>query len=106
MKFIKILGISLLSLTLTGCLFKRDSMEDINIYTTIYPLNYLTTYLYGDYAKIHSIYPSGVEVSEYSLSDKKINEYSKSDLYIFRESETSCNRFTMFGTDSFCGSTD
>lgn len=83
MKYIKILGISFLSILLTGCLFKRDSMEDIDIYTTIYPLNYLTTYLYGDYAKVHSIYPGGVEVSEFNLSDKKITEYSKSDLFIF-----------------------
>ena len=83
MKIFKILGISLLSVMLTGCLFKRDSMENIDIYTTIYPVNYLTTYLYGDYAKIHSIYPSGVEVNEFNLSDKKINEYSKSDLFVF-----------------------
>jgi len=83
MKYVKILGISLLSVVLTGCLFKRDTMEDIDIYTTIYPLNYLTTYLYGDYAKVHSIYPSGVEVAEYNLSDKKITEYSESDLFIF-----------------------
>lgn len=83
MKYIKIFGVGLICILLTGCLFKRDSMEDIDIYTTIYPLNYLTTYLYGDYAKIHSIYPSGVDVSEYNLSDKKINEYSESDLFIF-----------------------
>jgi len=83
MKYLKLFGISFLALLLSGCLFKRDSMEDIDIYTTIYPLNYLTTYLYGDYAKVHSIYPSGVEVSEFNLSDKKITEYSKSDLFIF-----------------------
>jgi len=83
MKYLKLFGISFLALLLSGCLFKRDSMEDIDIYTTIYPLNYITTYLYGDYAKVHSIYPSGVEVSEFNLSDKKITEYSKSDLFIF-----------------------
>lgn len=83
MKYFKLLGISLLSIVLTGCILKRDSMENINIYTTVYPLNYLTSYLYGDYAKIHSIYPSDVNVSEYNLSDKKINEYSKSDLFVF-----------------------
>ena len=42
MKYLKILGISILSLLLTGCLLKRDTMEDIDIYTTIYPLNYPT----------------------------------------------------------------
>lgn len=83
MKFIKILGVTTLSLILTGCLFKRDTMEDIDIYTTIYPINYLTNYLYGDYSKIHSIYPSGVEVSEFNLSDKKLREYAHSDLFIF-----------------------
>jgi len=83
MKFIKLLGVFITSLVLTGCLFKRDTMENIDIYTTIYPLNYLTNYLYGDYSKIHSIYPSGVEVSEYNLSEKKINEYSESDLFIY-----------------------
>ena len=83
MKYIKIFGVSLITVLLTGCLFKRDTMEDIDIYTTIYPLNYLTNYLYGDYAKVHSIYPSGVEVSEFNLSDKKITEYSESDLFIF-----------------------
>lgn len=83
MKYMKIFGVCLITILLTGCLFKRDTMEDIDIYTTIYPLNYLTTYLYGDYAKVHSIYPSGVEVSEYNLSDKKIVEYSNNDLFIF-----------------------
>ena len=83
MKFLKICGVSFISLLLTGCLFKRDTMEDINIYTTIYPLNYLTNYLYKDYSVVHSIYPSDVDVSEYNLSDKKINEYSKSDLFVF-----------------------
>jgi len=83
MKFIKLLGVSFLSILLTGCLFKRDTMEGIDVYTTIYPLNFLTNYLYGDYAKIHSIYPTGVEVSEFNLSDKKIKEYSNSDLFIF-----------------------
>ena len=33
---------------LSGC-FKRDSMENINIYTTIYPIEYITNRLYGDY---------------------------------------------------------
>ena len=83
MKTLKIIGISFIAILLTGCFFKRDSMENIDIYTTIYPVNYLTTYLYGDYSKIHSIYPTGVEVNEFNLSDKKIKEYSKSDLFVF-----------------------
>ena len=69
---------------LTGCsLFKSDAMEDIDVYTTTYPINYLTKYLYGNHSTIYSIYPSGVNFKDYELSDKKINEFAKSDLFIF-----------------------
>ena len=44
MKRIKLLIIPILIL-LTGCtLFKRDDMENINIITTIYPLEYSIDY--------------------------------------------------------------
>lgn len=83
-RLIKMILCIIFIFTLSGCeLFKSDAMEDIDIYTTIYPLNYLTTYLYGDNATIHSIYPNGVDIKEYKLSHKKLNEYSKSDLFIF-----------------------
>ena len=69
---------------LTGCsLFKSDVMEDIDVYTTTYPINYLIKYLYNDHSNVYSIYPSGVNFKDYELSDKKLNEFSKSDLFIF-----------------------
>ena len=68
---------------LSGCFFKRDSMEDITIYTTSYPINYLVDYLYGDNAKIYSIFPTGVNIDEFEISDKKVKEYSNSDLFVF-----------------------
>ncbi len=67
---------------LTGCL-KRDNMEDITIYTSIYPLNYIVNYLYGSNSKIHSIYPLGINIDEYKLTQKQLNDYSKGDLFIF-----------------------
>lgn len=66
----------------TGCL-KRDTMEDIDIYTGVYPLRYIVDYLYGDNAKIYSIYPNNVDVDEYVLTDKQIEDYSKSSLLVF-----------------------
>lgn len=69
-------------LSLCGC-FKRDNMEDIVIYTTIYPINYITTYLYGNNAKINSIYPNGVDVTTYLLTSKQIADYSSNDLFVF-----------------------
>ena len=72
------------SLFLTGCNPLEDtSMNDIEVYTTIYPYNYLINYLYGNNSKVFSIYPNGVNLEKYKLSEKKINEYSKSDLFVF-----------------------
>jgi len=66
----------------TGCI-KRDSLEDIDIYTTIYPIEYITNRLYGEHSNVFSIYPDGVEVKDYTLTDKQIKDYSKSKMIIF-----------------------
>lgn len=66
----------------TGC-FKRDNLEDIKITTTSYPIQYITEQLYGDYSTIESIYPLGVDIKNYKLTDKQIKDYSKSSIYIF-----------------------
>lgn len=82
--FLIILGMFLL----TGCsILKSDVMEDIDVYTTIYPNNYLIKYLYGNHATIHSIYPTGINFLDYELSEKKINEYAKSDLFVFNSQD-------------------
>lgn len=70
-------------LMLSGCSFTKDSMEDITIYTTIYPVKYLIDSLYGEYSTIYSIYPSGINPSEFELSEKKLKEYANTDLFVF-----------------------
>ena len=70
-------------LNLSGCSFTKDSMEDITIYTTIYPVKYLIDSLYGDYSSIYSIYPSGIDPKEFELSERKLNEYANTDLFVF-----------------------
>lgn len=72
----------ILVFSLTGCL-KRDNMEDITIYTTNYPTEYITKRLYGEFSTIKSIYPDGVNINAYKLTDKQIEDYSKSNLFIF-----------------------
>lgn len=80
----KMIVIILCIALLTGCsLFKSDIMEDIDVYTTTYPINYLINTLYGKHSTIYSIYPKGVNFKDYKLSDKKINEFAKSDLFVF-----------------------
>ena len=69
--------------TLTGCL-KRDTMEGIEIYTTVYPLEYITNRLYGNNSTVRSIYPNGVNPFTYpSLTEKQLSDYSAASLYIF-----------------------
>ena len=84
MKYIKkFLLIIIIALLLSGCEIENSDMKNINIYTTTYPINYLINVLYGDYSKIYSIYPTGVDIDEYEISNRKLKEYSKSDLFIF-----------------------
>ena len=68
---------------LTGCNLKKDNLESATIYTTIYPIKYLTEFLYKDYATIESIYPSGADVVNYELTSKQIKKYAKADLFIY-----------------------
>ena len=80
------------ALCLTGCI-KKDTMEDITIHTTIYPIEYITNRLYGTYAEIESIYPNGVNIQLekkdnenydlYTLTEKQLTDYSQTGLFIF-----------------------
>ncbi len=81
-KFIITLNILFISFLMTGC-FKRDNLEDITIYTTAYPIEYITNYLYGEHSTVYSIYPNSIDITKYSLTSKQIEDYSKTDMYIF-----------------------
>lgn len=74
-----IIGMILLT---TGC-FKRDNLEDINIYTSSYPIEYIVTTLYGKHSTVHSIYPDAVDINQYRLTNKQIKDYSKADMFVF-----------------------
>lgn len=80
LKIIFILGIIIP--LLTGC-FKRDTMDNISIYTTVYPIEYLVKNIYGYNSTINSIYPNGVDAKTYKPTDKKIKEYAKVDLFVY-----------------------
>ena len=58
-------------------------MEDIDIITTSYPLEYILTTLYGKHASINSIYPDGVDTYNYDLTEKALTDYSKKDLFVY-----------------------
>ena len=74
--------ILLLGVITTGC-FKRDDMEDINIITTVYPLEYVVNQLYGNNSVVNSIYPDGVDIDEYKITSKEYKDFSKKDLFVY-----------------------
>ena len=80
MKKIFILLVGLIMLT--GCI-KSEELDNATIYTTVYPIEFITNELYGFNSKVNSIYPDGANIENYELSNKKIKKYSKGDLFIY-----------------------
>ena len=66
---------------LTGC--RNDNMDNIEIIVTNYPNEYIVRSLYSNHATISSIYPDGVDISNYKISDKQKKDYSRKDLFVY-----------------------
>ena len=77
-----LIGLVITMLITTGC-FKRDNLEGIEIVTTVYPIEFVTDYLYGDHSIINSIYPDDIDTTNYKLSEKQLKDYSKKKLFIY-----------------------
>ncbi len=76
--FILFCGLFLIS----GC-DKDEIHYDTVTYTTYYPIEYATDYMFGDYSDIKSVYPSGADTSNYELTSKQKEIYSDADLFIY-----------------------
>jgi len=63
----------------SGC----DSIENAEIYTTVYPIQFLSETLYGERSTSTSIYPDGADVKNYELTDKLIERYSKGTIFLY-----------------------
>ena len=61
------------TLFVSGCI-KRDDMDNIDIITTSYPITYLTNKIYGNNSTVTSIYPNGIDINDYEITDKQIKE--------------------------------
>lgn len=81
-KLFKLFIFLLLTLTLSGCM-KEDNMEDITIYTSIYPVEYVTERLYSNYATILSMYPNDTNPYEYKLTKRQIKNFAQGNLIIY-----------------------
>lgn len=81
-KILKLLLCVFGAFTLTGCL-NKDSMEDITVYTSVYPIEYVTENLYGQYANVMSMYPNDANPYEYKLTKKQIKDFSNGNLIVY-----------------------
>ena len=66
---------------LTGCL-EEEKLDKI-AYTTYYPLEFATNYMYKDFATVKSIYPNEIDTSKYTLTDKQKSIYAASDMFVY-----------------------
>ncbi len=82
MKKIKILFCLIVLFSLTGC-FDNDSMDNISILTSSYPIEYVVNSLYGEHSTISSIYPKDDEIIDFEVTDVLLSQYSDVDLFIF-----------------------
>lgn len=78
----KIILTASLLLCMTGC-FKRDDLEDVDIYTTVYPVQYVTDFLYGYNSNVTSIYPAETDTTKYELTPKQVKEYSQGAIFVY-----------------------
>ena len=81
-KILKFGVLLLVLLGLAGC-FKSDKLSNNNVYTTIYPIEYLTSYLYGEEKEVYSIYPSGADIKTYELTNKQKETYQNGALFVY-----------------------
>jgi len=82
MKKIKLLIIFFILIITSGCL-NDNSMDNISIATSSYPIKYVVEYLYGNHSTITSIYPLDSNINEFVISDISLEQYNKSDMFIF-----------------------
>ena len=83
----KVKKILLIGLMVVGCLFTSgcttDNMDNIEVIVTNYSTEFIMKELYDEHANITSIYPDGVDIDNYTISDKQKEDYSKTDLFIY-----------------------
>ena len=75
-----LMGILVITILLSGCSFTKQSDK---IYTTNYPITFITSYLLGDNEDVESIYPNDINQNEYKLTPKLIKQYSSGNVFVY-----------------------
>jgi zinc transport system substrate-binding protein len=78
----------LTALLLVGCSDKENSAQQknenaIDVYTTVYPLQYFAERIGGDYANVQSIYPPGANEHTFEPTQKDMIDLADADLFFY-----------------------
>ncbi|WP_110927332.1 metal ABC transporter solute-binding protein, Zn/Mn family [Bacillus massiliglaciei] len=76
------------ALILAGCGTNEDSADKkdkkaLEVYTTVYPLQYFTEEIGGKYVNAQTIYPPGTDEHSFEPSQKDIVKMAESDLFFY-----------------------
>jgi zinc transport system substrate-binding protein len=87
-KQVAILLFLLVALFLSGCSDSQDSTakqsdNKIDIYTTVYPLQYFAQEIGGKYVHAETVYPPGTDEHSYEPSQKDIINMTEADLFFY-----------------------
>lgn len=75
----------LLSILFIGCSQSNDinKNNEFEIYTSLYPFQYITEQIGGDTVAVHSILPPGADAHTYEPTSKEVISIAKGDLFFY-----------------------
>ena len=89
-KILSLLLFSIIAIILTACGSETDSSVDttkktdrINVYTTVYPLQYFTERIGAEYVNVKSIYPPGSNEHTFEPTQRMMIDLADSDLFFY-----------------------
>jgi zinc transport system substrate-binding protein len=90
MRRLGLLSMILLLIISAACGNKNADKKDgtLNIYTTMYPLEYFTERIGGKHVEVSSIIPPGADAHTYEPSTKKMVEITEGDAFVYNKLES------------------
>ncbi|MCM3732477.1 zinc ABC transporter substrate-binding protein [Fictibacillus nanhaiensis] len=90
MRRLGLLSMILLLIISAACGNKSADKKDgtLNIYTTMYPLEYFTERIGGKHVEVSSIIPHGADAHTYEPSTKKMVEITEGDAFVYNKLES------------------
>lgn len=77
----------LIVLVLSGCQASEEENKNdtdaMTIYTTVYPLQFITESIGGEYVQVHSVYPPGADEHTFEPSQRDMIELANADLFFY-----------------------